>query len=73
MPIAFSSHGKEQLKRRKISQKIAIQVIKKSDEIILSFQNRKLRRKKIGGKMLEVVTKTEGSRITIITGYFIRE
>ncbi len=35
--------------------------------------NRRLRQKEFGGNILEVVTVTEGSRITIITAYYIQE
>lgn len=73
MPIVFSDHAKDQLKRRKISQKLALDAVAKPDEIASSFNNRKLRRKRIGGKILEIVTKTEGSKITVVTGYFFKE
>ncbi len=73
MPIFFSEHSRKQLKRREIKQKDVLSAIKSPDEIILSFKDRKLRRKRIGGKLLEVVTRTEGSRITVITGYFLKQ
>ncbi len=73
MPIYFSEHSKKQLKRRQIEEKDVILALKNPDEIISSFKDRKLRRKRIGGKLLEVVTKTEGSRITIITGYILKK
>ncbi|MCL4417319.1 MAG: DUF4258 domain-containing protein [Actinobacteria bacterium] len=73
MPIVFSTHSKNQLKRRKISQKTALDAIRNPDEIVSSFKDRKLRQKQIGGKLLEIVTKTEGSKITIITGYFVKK
>ena len=71
MPIVFSDHAKLQLRRRKISQKLIIDVVRNRKEMLSSFKERKLRRKIIGDKLLEVVTRTEGSRITIITGYYI--
>ena len=45
MPIKFSDHAKSQLKKRKISQKLAIQIVRNPDEIKNSFKARKLRRK----------------------------
>lgn len=73
MPVFFSEHSKKQLKRRKIKQKDVLSAVESPDEIGSSFKNRKLRRKRINGKILEVVTRTEGSRITVITGYFIKD
>lgn len=73
MPIKLSGHAVQQLRKRELSEKLVIQVVKEPDEILLSYRSRKLRRKKIGDKILEVVTSTEGSRITIITAYFLGE
>lgn len=73
MPVAFSDHEKFQLKKRKISQKLARKAVQESIEIIPSFRGRKLRRLLIDDKMLEVVTRTEGSRITIVTAYYLEE
>ena len=73
MPIVFSDHAKTQLKRRRISLKLAVKIVKDPDKILLSFKNRKLRKKIIGDKILEIVTQTEGNKITVITGYFIKK
>lgn len=73
MPISFSDHAKKQLKRRKITQKLTVKVVQNPEEILSSFRGRKLRRRKIGDKLLEVVTRTEGSRITVITAYYLEE
>ena len=73
MPIVFSEHAKQQLKRRRISQQIVVSAIKSTRKTISSFKNRKLRQNRVGGKLLEVVTKTEGSRITVITAYYLEE
>lgn len=43
------------------------------DSIVTSFLKRKLRQKRVGDKILEVVTITEGSEITVITGYYLEE
>lgn len=73
MPVVFSQHSKLQIIKRKIPLERVLQTVKKSDETLASFQSRKLRRRKFGGKILEVVTKTEGSRITVITAYYLEE
>lgn len=72
MPIKFSDHAKFQLKKRHLAQKKIREVIKNPDEIKPSYKNRKLRRKLIGGKILQVITITEGPRITVISGYYLR-
>ncbi|MDP2638153.1 MAG: DUF4258 domain-containing protein [Candidatus Levybacteria bacterium] len=73
MPIVFSKHARDQLRRRKISHKLVIDVVKNPRKKIVSFRGRSLRQKQLGDKILEVVTKTEGSRITIITAYLLGE
>lgn len=72
MPITFSDHAKFQLKKRRISQKQVLEVVKNPQEILPSFKNRRLRRKVFGGKILQVVTVTEGSKITVISSYYLR-
>ena len=42
-------------------------------EILQSFKNRRLWRKSFSGKILQAVTVTEGSRITVISGYYLRK
>ena len=73
MPIKFSKHAEDQLKRRRISQKLIIEAVRNPRKKIVGFRGRSLRQKQVGDKILEVVTKTEGSRITIITAYFLEE
>ncbi|MBI2594553.1 DUF4258 domain-containing protein [Candidatus Curtissbacteria bacterium] len=72
MPIVISDHAKKKLKSRGISQKLALETVKKSQEILPSFKTRRLRQKRFGDKILRVITTTEGSKITIITGYYVR-
>ena len=43
------------------------------DKIIASFRGRKLRRRLVSSKILEVVTRTEGSEIIVITAYYLEE
>lgn len=73
MPIVFSEHAKSQLKRRKISLKVARDIVENPRKIASSFRSRKLRSRTVRGKLIEIVTKTEGSKISIITGYIIKE
>lgn len=73
MPIVLSDHAKFQLKKRHISQKKILETVRNPQEIIPSFKERRLRRKLLGGKILQVVTITEGSRITVISGYYLRK
>ncbi|MBI2032186.1 MAG: DUF4258 domain-containing protein [Candidatus Levybacteria bacterium] len=62
MPVVFSDHAKDQLRRRRISKELVLETIQKPNEIDSSFKERKLRRRMIGGKILEIVTKTEGNK-----------
>lgn len=73
MPIVFTDHAKKQLKERHILQKSVTQAVTNPDRILKSFKNRRLRQKVFGGKILEAVTVTEGSKITIITAYYLKE
>lgn len=69
MPIKFSDHAKDNLKERKISEKRVVETVNNPDNILTSFKNRRLRQKRFGDRILEVVTVTEGSRITVVTAY----
>lgn len=69
MPIKFSNHAKDNLKDRYISKKRTIETVRHPDRILISFKNRRLRQRRFGDKILEVVTVTEGSRITVVTAY----
>lgn len=73
MPIVFSDHALAQLKRRRIDTQFVKEVILNPEKKKKSFRNRSLRRKVINGKILEVVTITEGSRITVVTGYYLEK
>lgn len=73
MPIKFSEHAKEQLEERYISTKRTIETVKNPDVILESFKNRRLRQRRFGDKILEVVTITEGSRITVVTSYYLKK
>ena len=71
MSIIFSDHSKQQLKIRNISSRLVLKTVENPQEVLESFRGRKLRRAKFGDKLLEVVTTTEGSVITIITAYYL--
>lgn len=73
MLIVFSKHALGQIKRRKISQRRVIEAIKHSGKKTVSFRERTLRRKQFDDTLLEVVTKTEGSRIVVITAYYLED
>ncbi len=73
MPIKLSEHAKYQLKKRHISQKKILETVRNPEETKPSYKNRRLRRKVYGGKILQVVTTTEGSKITVVSGYYLRK
>jgi len=73
VPIRFSEHAKKQLKERYISKKRTVETVTNPDTVLVSFKNRRLRRRRFGGRILEVVTATEGSRISIVTAYYLKE
>ena len=73
MPIQYLEHAMLQLKDRNISQKKVKEIVENSREVLTSYRRRKLRRGYVNDKLLEVVTVTEGSRITIITAYYLGE
>jgi hypothetical protein len=73
MSIKFSDHAVRQLKERKISRKQVIDTVGEPKVTSRSFKNRTLRQRQFGSKILEVVTVTEGSRITVVTAYYLKE
>ena len=73
MNIIFSDHALEQVKSRKIPTKRIIDTIKKPQKKIKSFKNRMLRQRQFGSKILEAVTITEGSKIIVITAYYLED
>ena len=73
MPIKFSQHAKVQLKKRRISQKRIFETVRNPEEMLQSYKKRRLRRRLFGDKILQVVTVTEGSRITVISTYYIEK
>ena len=73
MSIKYSDHAKKQIKERKIPVNSVNETVKNSERKIISSRNRKLRQRQFGSKILEVITVTEGSRIAVITAYYLEE
>jgi len=73
MKIKYSDHCVERLKKRRISKLRVESTIQNPDNTLKSFRSRRLLQKHFGDKILEVVTKVEGKKITIITGYYLKE
>ena len=48
-----------------------LNTIKYSDQTKTSYRGRKLRKKYINDKLLEVVTRTEGPNIIVVTAYIL--
>lgn len=71
--IAFSDHSKKQIERRNIPMTLVRYGIRNSDAVIGSYRGRTLRRLEKQGKLLEIVTVTEGSNTIVITAYYLDE
>jgi len=69
--IIFSDHAEERSQERKIPKRLILETVAFPEKVIETFRGRKLHRKRFGDKILEVVTITEGARITIITQYWL--
>lgn len=50
-----------------------IEAVKRPEEMVQSFRGRKLRRRRFNGRILEVVTVTGDSDITVVTQYWLNE
>lgn len=72
MEIEFSEHAREQLKRRKIARKHALETIR-DGKTGKSFKARIVYRKEIKNKILEVVATKENRKLVIITAYYLYE
>lgn len=69
--IRFSPHALTTLHKRKIPRHRVLLTVKSPDETIPSFRGRMLRRRLFGDTILEVITITEDTNITIITQYYL--
>lgn len=72
MQIVFSDHAISRIKERRISSLKIYATVKSPQEILSSFKERHIYRRRYGTKTLEVVTKTEGKIIVIISAYMIK-
>jgi len=59
------------MKERNITEELVTQAIKAPDSVSVSYRSRKLYRKKVQGKILEVVTSQESGKILVVTQYFL--
>lgn len=73
MRIVFSRHAEEQIKRRRIPKRRVSKTVSEPDQTRPSFRGRELRRKRFGGKILEVATKAEGAMVVVVTAYYLKE
>ncbi len=71
--IVSSDHAIEQNTKRKIPELLILRTVTNPEEVEKSSRGRVIRRKKFGNRILEVITVTEGSRVTIITQYYLGE
>jgi hypothetical protein len=59
------------MKERNITEELVTQAIKAPDSVSASYRSRKLYRKGVQGKILEVVTSQESGKILVVTQYFL--
>ena len=71
MKVEFSDHARHQRKKRAIDRIHILDTVKNPDEVINSYRSRKLYRKWIQRKLLEVVTVKERDTIIIVTAYYL--
>lgn len=69
--IVFSDHAIDQNEKRKIPESRIVRTVTDPDDVEPSSRGRVIRKKRFGKKVLEVITVTEGSRIIVITQYYI--
>jgi hypothetical protein len=74
MEIEFSKHASDQLKiRSTITQAMVLDALKSSEEIVKTYRDREIYRKRYGNQLLEVVAVKEDNKIVIITQYFLEQ
>lgn len=72
MRIVFSDHALERIKERRIAKLKIYATVKNPQEKQLSFKGRDIYKRKYGKKTLEVVVKSEGKIIVIISAYMVK-
>ena len=73
MKIKLSDHAKNQRIERKIPLKDILEAVRKPQNKLGSYKNRKLLQREFGGKILEVVTVKEEDLTIVITEYYLEE
>lgn len=72
MEIEFSVHAIGQLQiRSRITRAMVLETLHNADQILQSYRNRELYRKRYGDKWLEIVAVKEDNKFTVITQYFL--
>ena len=69
--IIFSEHVKGRLKLREIPRKLILDCVNNPDETTLSYKGRRTYRKKLYGKILEVVVSAEEEEQIVVTAYYL--
>ena len=72
MKIEFSGHSLNQLKRRRITQKMVIEALSEPIRYLPSYRDRTLIRSRFGAKIMEIVARLENNKLVIITAYFLK-
>lgn len=71
--IEFSDHSLKQNLDREIPSSRVRKTVDDPDEMLSSFRERKLYRKKFADKTLEVVIVEEPDKMIVITFYYLKE
>lgn len=70
--IVYSGHAKTQIRKRGISKRLISSAVRDPELVEQSYRGRLIRKTKVVRKTLEVVTITEGAKITVITAYYTK-
>lgn len=71
LKIVLSPHAKIQIRERHIPLKLIEVTLNTPDRILLSYRERLLYQKSVGGKILEVVAVKEKQTLVVITQYYL--
>lgn len=73
MKLILTDHARQRMEGRNITEEMVADAVQRPEVVLPSFRERKLARKEIGGKTLEVVFKRELDEIVVITVYWLEE
>jgi hypothetical protein len=74
MKIEFSVHAVKQLQvRSRISKSMVLDALRDPDEILQSYRDRQLYRKRYGEEQLEIVIVQEDNKLVVITQYYLEQ